>query len=539
MPEAGDQPKNEAKSLPEPGVAERIEPDSEHLRLTFVELRDRTDLLDEVVAENTWLLHSRDREMKLCGNLFVLEDTVGAKGWIFLRKGPLPHARPWWPGPDLRVHQKGARGFEFELFDLPDSGSDRGWEVLEYSGGRYERSKVLQKWQRSVRPSTDAHQTPRFLTNTWGDRSQDSRVCESFVSREIDAAKRLGGEVVQIDDGWQKGITGNSAKADELGGRSEAFREVDRDFWQPHPERFPNGIKPLVDKAERAGLEIGLWFAPDPGDDHANWEADARRILELHNTLGVRFFKIDGTKSGTYEADRNFVRFYRKVLTDSNGEICLDIDVTGRALRVGYLGAVAAGPIFVENRYTDWHGYWPHHTLRNLWQLARWIDPARLRMEFLNKNRNQEKYADDPLAPVHYPADTLFATTMFCNPLGWFEVSNLPEAYFETVPPLVEIWKSQREQIFGGTVVPIGGAPDGVSYTGFVSLDDAGKEGLGLIFREANEESRAVLNVPDVASRECACEMLAGGGECVWEDGRIIAEIADEFKYTFFRFWRD
>ena len=107
------------------------------------------------------------------------------------------------------------------------------------------------------------------------------------------------------------------------------------------------------------------------------------------------------------------------VLRESAGRIVFDLDVTAQ-LRPGYFGMIGTGPLFVENRYTDWHKYWPHQTLRNLWQLAWWVDPCRLRMEFLNQSRNTEKYADDPLAPSRYAPDTLFATVFFANPLGWF-----------------------------------------------------------------------------------------------------------------------
>lgn len=519
-------------------IAEQIVPDSEHLRLTQVTLRDRTDLHDELVSEQSWLLHPREGEMKLGGNLFVVEDVLRPGGWIFLKAGPLPHARPWWDGPDLIVRPQAEHGYEFELLEEADPPSGRGWHVLEYSGGPRERIECLHRFQAQIRPPTDAHRLPRLLVNTWGDRSQDARLGEEFVLEEIRAARRLGADIVQIDDGWQKGITGNSAWAAERGGRSENFRQADPDFWTPHPERFPNGLAPVLEAAREADMEIGLWFAPDPGDEHANWKLDAELICRLHRTHGVRFFKIDGTATPTRKADANLLRFYRKVIADSDGEICMDVDVTGKALRGGYLGALGAGPIFVENRYTDWHGYWPHQTLRNLWQLSRWIDPRRLRMEFLNNQRNRNLYAGDPLAPAHYPPETLFATTMFCNPLGWFEASNLPDSYFASVPPLVEVWKSCREELFAGTILPVGSAPDGVAFTGFVSVSADRQSGYALLFREANPRPTADIEVSGVLEGNCDCEVLAGRGSCRWGDGRLSVDIPDRFGCAFFRFSR-
>ena len=74
------------------------------------------------------------------------------------------------------------------------------------------------------------------------------------------------------------------------------------------------------------------------------------------------------------------------MLRESKGKVVFDLDVTAE-IRPGYFGVPDAGPIFVENRYTDFHRYWPHQTLRNLWKLAQYVDPLRLRMEFLNNTR--------------------------------------------------------------------------------------------------------------------------------------------------------
>ena len=187
-----------------------------------------------------------------------------------------PAARPSRPSCARPARRAAARGgFDFELLS-PENDSSQAWTVLEYYGDRLERARVLQDWQRSLRPETPFHRTPRFLTNTWGDRSQDSRINQAFIEREIEAAARLGADVVQIDDGWERGVTINSAQSEQNGGVWEGFWNTDPDFWQPHSERFPNGLEPLAEKARTSGLEIGLWFAPNSWADFANWEKDAR-----------------------------------------------------------------------------------------------------------------------------------------------------------------------------------------------------------------------------------------------------------------------
>lgn len=95
----------------------------------------------------------------------------------------------------------------------------------------------------------------------------------------------------------------------------------------------------------------------------------------------------------------------------------LNLDVTaGR--RGGYFSYSKYGNIFLENRYTDWQNYYPYWTLRNIWTISKYVPAERLQIEFLNNDRNTEKYGDDPFAPAKYDIRYLFATTMAAQPLG-------------------------------------------------------------------------------------------------------------------------
>ena len=156
---------------------------------------------------------------------------------------------------------------------------------------------------------------------------------------------------------------------------------------------------------------------------------------------------------------------------------------------------MSAGPLFVENRYSDYITYWPHLTLRALWSLSAVMDPIRLRMEVLNPLRNREKYGDDPLAPSAYPAETLFAIVMPASPLGWFEIQNLDPATVAAWKPLVSAWKRERDAMADCNVLPVGSRPDGVSWTGFVFTPRAdGKPGYGLFFRELSADEHFVFD---------------------------------------------
>jgi alpha-galactosidase len=233
-------------------------------------------------------------------------------------------------------------------------------------------------------------------------------------------------------------------------------------------------------------------------------------------------------------AQKNLQRFYHKVLEKTEGRVVFDADVTA-GLRPGYFGAMEVGPIFLENRYTDWRTYWPHQTLRNLWSLSSYVDPVRLRMEFLNQARHQDKYQGDPLAPANYPPDALFASVMFSSPLAWFEVSNLPESYFLTIPPLVSAWKKERESIFSGSIIPIGQIPDGYAWTGFSSVSQDRQSARLVIFRELNASGNWSTAIPLLDTKAGKVTVLGGKGSARYENGMLTLNIPDVLQYLFLK----
>jgi alpha-galactosidase len=506
----------------------------QHLRLTQVVLRDGSDNCNELLQEREWLLHSAEVTLALAGNLFAIENMLTGCGWIIIKTLPLPHARPCVSPADLRVLRLNPTGFEFRVVTSDPEEDAASTTILTYSGSDWGRIRALHAFQQAQRPANVGHSLPRFLSNTWGDRNRDSRICEAFMLAEIEAGARLGVDVVQIDDGWQLGVTSGSVVAQEQNGVWEGFRRANPDFWKPHPQRFPNGLEPLLRAAARHGMKIGLWFASDSENDLANWELDAATILNLHRKHGIEHFKIDSVRADTHRGMANLQRFFRRLQEESNGRIVLDLDVTA-GVRPGFLGAIAPGPLFVENRYTDWHRYWPHQTLRTLWKLSRWIDPRRLRMEWLNQSRHQALYPDDPLAPACYTPDALFATVMFSNPLGWFETSNLPENYFTQAAPLVHKWRAARERLFAGTVVPLGETPDGFAWTGFASVAENGRSCDLLVFRELNAAALHHFPIPGFAAGGCRVDIIAGNGQVQPATDGLTVEIPTTLGYLWAR----
>lgn len=495
----------------------------QHLRLTEVTLRDVTDTHNQLVSTREWMFMNNEEDILARGNVVYVEDVLSGAGLIVLKQAPLPDARAQQSEFDVRMMAADRT--------MRVAGAGYQFAVLAYHGGRSGRIRALHAYQRQLRafvPGRDA----AFLSNTWGDRNRDARINAEFLAKEIDAGAKLGVDAVQIDDGWQYGKSMNSAV--KSGGVWSGFWANSEHFWDVDPVRFPQGLKPLVKRAAAHGMKFGLWYAPDSANDFSNWQRDADRVLSLWKNEGVLYFKFDSIVMSTTTAEQHVQQMFDRILAESKGTITIDLDVTaGR--RPGYFGMIEGGTTFVENRYTDFHRYYPHMTLRALWQLSEFVDPVRLRMEFLNNTRNTQRYAGDSLAPANYTPDALFASVMFSSPLGWFETSSLPKEYIASAAPVVTTWKRERTRLFAGDMQPIGSAPDGVAWTGFASTDADGKGGYVLVFREANASPTWSTPLPTRLGAKAKLTVLAGKGTAAIRNGEVSVTITDPLQYLWVR----
>jgi alpha-galactosidase len=494
------------------------------LRVIQANLHDQTDHQPEISQQTEWLLYATAPELKIRGNAFAVENALDGTGEVFLRLAPPPDSRGTKSDWDLSVKPSGAVTLN------QDGGYP--WVRKTYTGGRWGRMVAAHALQRAIRPY-DPRRDGLFLTNTWGDRARDAHLNTAFLFKEIAAAKQLGVDVLEIDDGWQEGMTANSAQAPPGGGAWSSFWGAHPTFWNINAKRFPEGLAPVAAEARKEGVRLGLWFAPDSSHEAADWQRDADVLLRLHRDLGVDFFKIDSLNIASAKSEENFHRLFNAVRTGSQGAVTFDFDSTA-GHRYGYFG-MPEDDLFVENRYTDWGNYLPHQTLRAAWQLAEWVDPMRLRMEWLNGSRNADKYGDNPLAPGRYSPDALFAITMFTSPLGFFETQNLPPNYFTTAGPLIAKWKQHREAIFRGDILPIGYAPDGLNWTGFVSTAADRQSAYALLFRELNASASWSTDIPLLAPRSAKVEVLGGSGTATYQNGLLTAQIPDRLGYIWVR----
>ncbi|MFI6319279.1 alpha-galactosidase [Nonomuraea sp. NPDC050556] len=108
-------------------------------------------------------------------------------------------------------------------------------------------------------------------------------VGEDNQRRLAKLAADVGAELFVMDDAWFGGRTSDRAGLGD---------------WWPNPERFPDGLAPLIDEVHRLGMRFGLWVEPEmvnPDSDlyreHPDWvlHQPGRPRTELRNQLVLNF----------------------------------------------------------------------------------------------------------------------------------------------------------------------------------------------------------------------------------------------------------
>jgi hypothetical protein len=462
-----------------------------HCRWQTVQFRDVTDRNNNLVSRDSGLLYKNEHRW-LSGNLLALNQSLQPAGLLVIKESPTASGHLHRPDGDFRFVGRnltvaGSGLAESELSE--DALPAYGVTVGVYDGTEYGMLRLLHEYHQAIRvfrPDQDAY----VMSNTWGDRSRDDRISEAFILSELPVAAQLGVKVYQIDDGWQQGVTANSVVK---GGSWGSYYDSRSDFWNVHKQRFPNGLDPVVHKAKELGLQLGLWFSPDSSNHFTYWERDADTLLYYYQLYDIRYFKLDGIKIRSKLGEQRLRLMMEKVVRSSGGRVSFNQDTTAE-VRLGFFGKTQYGSLFLENRYTDWSNYYPHWTSRNLWQLASYISPSKLQVEFLNVYRNQDNYAGDPLAPAAVGIEYAFALTLFANPLAWMEVTGLHVQAVEGLQRINSAYKLHQQAILGGHIMPVGQEPDGTSWTGFQSITGS-SEGYLLILREWSRSEEAVIKL--------------------------------------------
>ena len=177
--------------------------------------------------------------------------------------------------PDTFAWQLGP-GESFQSPQAVLSFSDKGYNGNSNAFHQFFNKHLIpQNWVKKPRP---------VLVNSWEMSYFD--VSEKIMKDLIDSAKEMGFETVVLDDGW-------------FGERTSSKTSLGD--WQVDANKFPNGIKPLVDYAKEQGLQFGIWFEPEmisPNSDlvksHPDW---VMRTAEYEPLLGRSQYILDLTNA--------------------------------------------------------------------------------------------------------------------------------------------------------------------------------------------------------------------------------------------------
>ena len=521
------------KVKPVTAVLDRLSLPGQHWRGCAVEFRDITDWNNNLVDRRDFISY---RKTNYRGNILTVTDGENGGGFVFLKEAPCSGVQLAYKGGDFIS--------DFGSFMVTGLGVDErdvtpgkwtsayGSVLCTFGGGELDALMALRSYQKQCR-ILDKSRDEMVMMNTWGDRSQDSKVNEAFCLAELDKAAALGISLFQIDDGWQAGKSPNSA----TGGGSFKDIYANASYWTPDPVKYPRGLAPIVKRGRELGIEVGLWFNPSVQNDFADWEKDAATIVGLWKEYGIRMFKIDGLTVSSKTGEENLRRLFDRVLLDTGNEVMFNLDATA-SRRGGYHFFNEYGNIFLENRYTDWGNYYPYWTLRNLWMLSRYVPAERLQIEFLNKWRNTDKYTGDRFAPAGYDFGYLFAITMAGQPLAWMEASNLPDEAFG-IKPLVDAYRDVQHDFHSGVILPVGEEPSGRSWTGFQSIKND-REGYLLLYREDNDLSETMLETWLPGGVKVRLTPVLGDGRKMTvrtdRDGRIKACLDKKNSYVMYKY---
>ena len=175
-----------------------------HMKVESICLYDKTDVNDTLVERQTAPVYSRG-SLERRGNIFSVNDYPNGDSLVLVKHSPTQSSALHRVSPDLVF--KGDKfvslmgsGVDYSALpkeEIPcyasavgvgrtDGIIDACIDYFDCYGGSPEKELFV-------------------MSNTWGDRSQDARVCESFVLGELERARLVGVDIMQIDDGWQKG----------------------------------------------------------------------------------------------------------------------------------------------------------------------------------------------------------------------------------------------------------------------------------------------------------------------------------------------
>jgi alpha-galactosidase len=235
---------------------------------------------------NPWFAISRDASQNTTGPVHALEEYgevwFGALAWsgswrITVERDQLDAVRVTGGFNPFDFGYKLKPGEQLETPVFYGGYSDHGLGGASRLLHRYELAHILpQAPEPKLRP---------VIYNSW--EATEFHVDEPGQVALAEKAAAIGVNRFVMDDGWF------GQRKDDHAGLGD---------WYVNPQKFPNGLKPLIDKVHALGMDFGLWVEPEminPDSDlyrkHPDWVLNfpGRPRSEARNQLVLNLARPD------------------------------------------------------------------------------------------------------------------------------------------------------------------------------------------------------------------------------------------------------
>lgn len=353
-----------------------------------------------------------------------------------------------------------------------------------------------------------------ILSNTWGPANPGGNQFteEDFVLKEIPAIAKLGIDVMQIDDGWQKSGGGPDAKN-----------------FSP---KYTNGWKDIKTMADKNGVRMGLWVT-----------AKLSTTEELNKNideLGFVTWKSDFDHLASRTDYEERMKKYRDVMKHAwmktQFSLCPEYDDP----RYGWYYAKELGSIYFQNIQESYPAHLtmvPYQVLMQHWEMTKYFNSNKLQVMLQNPKRVNPERSDAPQHSHSY----CFAMGVPFVPCFFQSAQNLNAQEQEELKNFIAVYKKHRTAIFNAYTFPVGDKPDNQSWSGFQMLNETNKkENYLLLFRELhNQESKKVLQLKFLKGKTVKFTNVETGKTFVKkasQDGKIEFSINEPAKYQFLQY---
>ncbi len=386
------------------------------------------------------------------------------------------------------------------------------WTIL-WDGGNDGMQWALKKFDRTrypVFPERDMF----LMSNTWGGANPDGAQFteEDYLMKEIPALADIGVEVMQIDDGWQKGGRFSDAKG-----------------FAP---KYKNGWTDLKAKANQYGLRLGLWVTAQ----YVTTEELKKNI----DDLGFISWKVDFDHLKNRQDYEDRIQKYRAVMQyapmKTQFSLCPEYDDP----RYGWYYCKEYGSIYFQNIQEGLPEHLtmvPYQVLMQQWLMSKYFNANKLQVMLQNPKRSDGKLSD---APQHGHA-YCFAMGLPFSPVFFQSGQYLDAAGKKELKEFIALYKKYREGLFTAYTFPVGNLPDNKSWSGFQMLSEDGlKNNYLLLFREMhNNESAKKLSLKFLSGKTIRATNLrtnATSTKKVSADGTVDFSIKNPADFLFLKY---